>query len=123
MAIETCMSAMCMCSFGVAPSTLMVLPISRTLTSNKPAATIQDHIPFMNIMPFGMCTSPANPMVIAQLGAPAACIPLTTSPWIIGSPLVMIGNQPALSNSSMLMCNWAGVINITMPGEFTTMVG
>lgn len=123
MPIETCMSAMCMCSFGVAPSTLMVLPISRTLTSNKPAATIQDHIPFMNIMPFGMCTTPSNPMVAAALGIPQPCIPMAMSPWIIGSPLVMIGNQPALSNSSMLMCNWGGVINITMPGEFTTMVG
>lgn len=123
MPIETCMSAMCSCSFGVAPSTLMVLPVNKTLTSNKPAGTIQDHMPFVNIMPFGMCTSPANPMVIAELGAPAPCIPMTMSPWIIGEPLVMIGNQPSLSSSSMLMCNWAGVINISMPGEFKTMVG
>jgi hypothetical protein len=34
----------------------------------------------------------------------------------------MIGNMPALDNNCKLMCNWGGVIQITTPGEFTTMI-
>jgi hypothetical protein len=35
---------------------------------------------------------------------------------------VMIGNMPALSNSSTCMCTWGGVISITFPGQATTNV-
>ena len=45
-----------MCSFGMAPSSLVVLPSNRV-----PDANIMDHIPMVNIMPFGMCMSLANP--------------------------------------------------------------
>lgn len=128
MSIATCMSAMCKCSFGTAPSTFMAAPIHQSLTTSKPDANIQDHIPFLNIMPFGMCMSLANPMVAAATAAalgvltPMPCIPMTTSPWIIGAPTVMLTSQPMLDKNSMLMCNWAGVIQIQMPGEFTVMV-
>jgi hypothetical protein len=30
--------------------------------------------------------------------------------------------MPALNNTSKLMCNWAGVIQVVSPGQFTTMV-
>jgi len=110
-----------MCSFGMAPSTLNVLPTNRVLTS-MPIATIMDNIPMVNIMPFGMCTSAANPQVAAATAAafgvltPMPCIPVTTAPWIPGSPTALIANYPALNNSSKLMCNWGGVIQITNPG-------
>jgi hypothetical protein len=39
-----------------------------------------------------------------------------------GSPTVLVGNLPALNNSSKLMCNWGGVIQINVPGQVTTMV-
>ena len=55
-----CGGAMMMCSFGMAPSTLNVLPTNRVTTS-MPIATIMDNIPMVNIMPFGMCTSMSNP--------------------------------------------------------------
>ena len=61
MSMHVCSGAMLMCSFGVAPSTLTVLPVNRTMTGNMPAANIMDHIPMVNIMPFGMCISPTNP--------------------------------------------------------------
>lgn len=54
MGIHVCMGATLMCSFGVAPSSLVVLPQNRVLTSNVPAANIMDHIPIVNIPPFGM---------------------------------------------------------------------
>jgi hypothetical protein len=34
----------------------------------------------------------------------------------------MIGGMPALQNSSKLMCNWGGVIQILVPGQMTVMV-
>ena len=115
------------CSFGVAPSSLVVLPANRTLTGT-PAANIMDNKPIANIPPFGMCTSMANPMVASATAAalgvltPMPCIPVTTAPWIVGAPTVLIGNMPALNNSSKLMCNWGGVIQISVPGQFTVMI-
>jgi hypothetical protein len=127
MGMAICGGAMLQCSFGVAPSSLMVLPANRTLTS-MPIANIMDNKPMVNILPFGMCNSIANPMVAAATAAalgvltPMPCIPVTAAPWVVGAPTVMIGNMPALNNSAKLMCNWAGVIQITVPGQFTIMV-
>jgi hypothetical protein len=55
------MGAMLKCSFGAAPSTFVVLPVNRTLTQT-PDANIMDHVPLVNIMPFGPCSAPANPL-------------------------------------------------------------
>ena len=127
MGLQVCMGASLMCSFGAAPSSLVVLPAGRVLTQT-PAATIMDHVPMVNVLPFGMCSSLANPTVAAAtaaaLGAltPMPCVPMTTAPWIVGAPTLLIGDKPALNNSSTLMCNWGGVIQITMPGQTTVQV-
>jgi len=119
--------AMMTCSFGMAPSALNVLPLNRVL-AGTPAANIMDNKPMVNIPPFGMCMSIANPMVAAATAAamgvltPMPCIPMTMAPWVPGSPTVLIGNMPALNNTSKCMCNWGGVIQITFPGQVTTMV-
>jgi hypothetical protein len=87
-----------------------------------------DSAPMVNIMPFGMCNSMANPMVAAATAAalgvltPMPCIPNTVAPWVPGSPTVLIGNQPALNDSSTCMCAWGGVIKINVPGEFTVQI-
>jgi hypothetical protein len=125
---HVCMGAMMMCSFGVAPSSLVVLPVNKVMTSNVPAANIMDHIPMTNIMPFGMCMSPANPVVAAATAAalgvltPMPCIPATTAPWVPGAATVMLANMPALDNVSTLMCMWGGVITFTMAGQLTEMI-
>ena len=122
---QVCMGASLKCSFGMAPSSLVALPLNRVMTSNQPAANIMDHIPMLNIMPFGACQSMANPQVAAATAAamgaltPMPCIPVTTSPWAPGAPNVMIANQPALDTPSKLMCQWAGVIEIKMAGQTT----
>jgi hypothetical protein len=119
------MGAMMMCTFGVAPSSLVVLPINKVITSDMPAANIMDHIPMTNIMPFGMCMSPANPVVAAATAAalgvltPMPCIPATTAPWVPGAPTVLLANMPALDNVSQLMCMWGGVITFTFAGQVT----
>ena len=88
-----------------------------------PAATIMDNVPMKNIMPFGMCSSMANPTVAAATAAalgvltPMPCVPVIAAPWVPGSPTVLIANKPALNNSSKLMCNWGGVISINNPGQ------
>lgn len=128
MGMHVCMGAMLQCSFGAAPSTLLVLPVNRVITSNMPAANIMDHKPLVNILPFGVCSSMANPVVIAATAAklgvmtPMPCVPATPAPWLPGSPTVLLGSMPSLQNSSKLMCMWAGVIQVVVPGQFTEMI-
>jgi hypothetical protein len=127
MAMQTCMGAMMTCSMGATPSPLMPTP-KPVMTSNMVAANILDHIPIVNIMPFGVCKSPANPMVVAATAAalgvltPMPCIPVTPAPWLPGAPTVLLCGAPALNNSSKLMCVWAGVISFSSPGQFTHII-
>ncbi len=121
MALAVCAGALLQCSFGAAPSALTVLPANKVMTGT-PTATIMDHIPATNILPFGMCTAPTNPAVIAALGSPVPCVPVTPAPWVPGSPTVLIGNMPALNNTSKCLCTWAGVIQVASPGQTATMV-
>lgn len=122
---HVCNGAMLQCSMGAAPSSLVVLPANRVMTSSQPAATIMDNKPMANVMSFGMCMSPANPAVAAATAAalgvltPMPCVPNTTTPWTPGAATVLVANQPALDDTSQLMCMWAGVISISSPGQMT----
>ncbi|MCE3603125.1 DUF4280 domain-containing protein [Massilia sp. P8910] len=124
---QVCSGAMLTCSFGLAPGVLNVLPLSQVMTA-MPDASIMDNKPMVNVMPFGMCTSLANPLVAAATAAalgvlvPMPCIPLTTAPWVPGSPTVLLGGMPALNNASKLMCMAGGVIEISVPGQMTVAV-
>jgi len=121
------MVAMLQCSFGAAPSSLVVLPKNKTLTGT-PDANIMDNVPMVNIMPFAMCSSMANPTVAAAtaaaLGAltPMPCVPVIPAPWVPGAPTVLIGNMPALDNNCKLTCAYGGMIQITNPGQTTVMI-
>jgi hypothetical protein len=128
MAVQVVSGAALMCPFGLAPSTLTVLPTSMVSCSKMPAATIMDFAPMVNIAPFGMCTSLANPTVAAATAAalgvltPMPCVPVTT-PWTPGIPVVQYGKMPAIDNTCMCNCSWGGVITITFPGQTQTTVG
>jgi hypothetical protein len=128
MAMQVCMGANMMCSFGVAPSSLVVLPTNCVFTNQVPDANIMDHIPMVNIMPFGMCSSPSNPTVAAATTAalgvltPMPCIPATPAPWVPGAPTVLLGNQPTLDDTSQLVCTWGGQITFETAGEETVEV-
>jgi hypothetical protein len=119
------LGAQLQCTMGMAPSVLTVLPANKTMGSYVPAANIMDYKPLVNIMTFGMCQSPANPVVAAATTAamgvltPMPCVPNTVAPWTPGSPTVLIGNMPALNSTSMCACMWAGMISITNPGQTT----
>lgn len=87
-----------------------------------------DHVPMVNIMPFGMCMSPSNPTVASATAAamgvltPMPCIPNTPAPWTPGAATVLEANFPVLDNVSTLNCIWGGVITFVTPGEFNEMV-
>src|SRR5271165_6410462 len=126
MPMQVCMGATMMCTFGMAPSSLVVLPPPKmAMTNQMPDANIMDHIPMVNIMPFGMCTSLANPVVAAATAAalgvltPMPCIPATPAPWVTGAPTVLMGGMPTLDNVSQLVCIWGGQIQFSTPGEMT----
>lgn len=110
------------CTFGAAPSILNVLPTNRVM-EGTPGANIMDFIPILNIAPFGMCSAPTNPSVIATTAAalgvptPAPCIPVTVLPWVAGNPTVLLANFPILTDDSQLMCTWGGVITIKQAGQ------
>lgn len=121
-------TATTMCSFGAAPGVLNAIPMGVPVTiENKPAATIQDSKPFVNIPPFGVCMSLSNPatasLTAAALGVltPGPCTPITT-PWTPGSPTVMINGQPALTAASKCNCAYGGVISISFGGAVVTNV-
>ncbi|NUO51812.1 MAG: DUF4280 domain-containing protein [Polyangiaceae bacterium] len=109
------------CSMGSAPGTLTVLP-SGFEDDEKAIATILDHKPNVNIAPFGMCQSMANPQVASATAAaqgvltPQPCVPMTTTPWSPGATVVTINEIPALTDSSKCNCMWAGLIEITSSG-------
>lgn len=117
-----------MCSFGLAPGTLLAAPGCTTLLEGRPAATIMDNKPFLNITPFTLCTSLANPITAAQTSAalgvltPGTCTPVVPAPWVPGSPTVLIGTLPALTQASKCMCAYGGVISIAVPGPTKELV-
>jgi len=128
MPMQVVNGAQLQCSFGAAPSTLMVTPVKREKVANQFAANIMDHVPTVNIMPFGMCASLANPTTASATSAasgvltPTPCMPVVPAPWTPGAPSVLVANQPALNNPSKCMCTWQGVITIVSPGQATTQI-
>ena len=130
MPFHVCNGATLKCAGATPPGTgpLTVLPIHRMLTSNQPAANINDFVPLLNIPSFGACMLPSNPLVAAATTAalgvltPVPCIPVTTSPWVPGAITVILDGAPALDNISTLQCTMGGVITIALPGEMTEMI-
>lgn len=119
--------AVLQCSMGMSPSSLTVAPTGGVEGDAQPVATVMDFAPMMNVAPFGMCTSPANPQVAAATAAamgtltPQPCVPVIPSPWEPGASAADIGGLAALTEASKCMCQWAGVIAITAAGamDFT----
>lgn len=125
---QVSMGATLQCSFGMTPSTLVVLPVNRVRCEGPLAANIMDHVPLVNIMPFGMCTSQANPEVAAATAAafgtptPMPCVPATATPWTPGALTLLLGNQPSLDNVSTCQCIWGGVVTIADPATLETQI-
>jgi hypothetical protein len=120
---QVTMGATMMCSFGLAPSTLAVLP-AKQIFATPPSAAIADMAPAVNVPPFGACTSLANPTVASATAAalgvltPMPCMPVPAGPWTPGNPKVLLKGMPAVDVSCKLMCAWGGVVQVLVPGQF-----
>lgn len=120
--------ALLACSFGAAPSTLSVIPTNRLMCEGKPMANIADNVPMLNIAPFGLCMSIANPITAAQTAAalgvltPGTCTPMPVAPWAPGSTTTMVANMPALTNVSICNCAYGGVISVSVAQAFKSAV-
>jgi hypothetical protein len=114
-----------MCSFGMAPGSITVIPANRVTAANKPMANIMDNKPFVNIPLFGNCMSLANPttasLTAAALGVltPGPCTPATPAPWVPGAPTALVANAPALTAASTCNCIYGGVISVVVASAVT----
>lgn len=124
MAMPVVNTALCQCSFGVAPCPLVVPPAAKVMALNMPVAVTTDTL----LATFGMCQSPANPMVAAATAAalgvltPMPCLPVPAGVWTPGVPTVLVGGKPLLNNSSKLMCAYGGSISVIMTPAVTVAV-
>ena len=116
--------ALLSCTFGTAPGRLAAVSQQLCLAGGKPAAVIRDTGMNVQLTPFGMCTSLANPRVAAATAAalgvltPQPCMVMAAGTWIPTAPAVLISGTPCLTSDSQLMCaGGMGMITVTDPGQ------
>jgi uncharacterized protein DUF4280 len=111
------------CSHGTDHSNLH-LPRRPYSAQGEPLAHVRDNLPSANIPPFGMCRTLCNPMVLAATNAagqltPMPCVPPQFTKWQPGSACVFqeVGSMrvAALTDNSICVCQWTGVVTITDP--------
>lgn len=114
------------CSFGAAPSTLVVTPAKQVLVEGKPAATITDCAANTNVPPFGLCSSLANPAVASATAAaqgvltPQPCTPVLT-PWTPGVTMALAGGTPLANAACTTTCAFGGAVSMMNPGTTQTL--
>ncbi len=129
MSFCVCTGGVLGCSFGMTPAPFNALPAPRVLAGGCPAGTMTDMAPVVNIPPFGLCKSLANPTVAAATAAamgaltPMPCVPVPAGPWTDTAQKLTIGGQSAITNDSKLTCAWGGQITVQFAGQLTVMIG
>lgn len=122
MVLEVTDTAVCKCSFGLKPYSFTALP-KPAFEDGKIMGNIMDILfidPTLKMpirSPFGKCISPCNPKFLAQK-KPVDCEAVFTYPWIPGSPFAQIDGKPALTQTSILICqSYRGVVQFITPGD------
>ena len=111
------MGARLECNHGTTPSNLVVLPTRTVMLTGKFKANIGDCKPLINVLPFGLCKSPANPAVAAAMGTPQPCAP-ACSTWLVGHTTVWVQGEPALLTDDKAICPLgAGMITVKTSGQ------
>lgn len=97
------------CMVGTTPGTLKMSKDHGVFSGGTPLANANDHLPNVNIAPFGTCAI----KTAAASGVPQPCVPITPLAWQLTNPKYMIEGAPVLTDSSMCMCMCGGVIKFT----------
>ena len=124
-----CGRGLLQCSFGLTPTSFSALPTGRVTAGGMSVGVMTDMAPAVNIPPFGMCRSLANPTVAAAtaaaLGAltPTPCVPVPAGAWMGAAPTVSVGGQSVLTQDSKLACAWGGQITVQFAGQTGVTVG
>lgn len=121
-----CSGATMRCSMGTSLAKLTVLPSRTVFLTGQPMANISDHLPMMNLAPFGKCRSLGFPTTAAATAAhhghltPMPCMHNTPLPWRGGKNDYIVEGDPALLKSSTCQCMWGGTISIVDDGQNNT---
>lgn len=117
-----CQGAKLKCTQGDASSVFTVLPTKKVFIDGKPLAVISDTKPMVNVKPFGMCKSMANPTVAAATAANKGklkkmpCVPNTVGMWSEGISH-FTSDEMTPCNKSKCMCAFAGEISVQDVGH------
>ncbi len=114
--------AMLKCSYGQGGPVPLAVLRPEVTAGGQPVATVADAEPLVNIPSFGVCVSPTNPEMNPPLVMTPPCVPVVVGGWEPGSPSVLVGELPALTQASSCECSWAGVIQIVDAGQVGTSV-
>lgn len=107
---------MCRCSFGSCATALRVSP--RRTAEQRATPCVNDHIPVVNIQPFGLCASPQNPQVQASgHNRPMPCLPKPLACWSGANAAMLLDGAPALTIHSTLRCAYGGVITVVVDAK------
>lgn len=102
--------ALVKCAVGATPSAMTI--VGNVIAGEGMVGNISSAIPFVNVEGFSVCSI----LAAATAGAKTACVPAIES-WIPGVPTVLVGEEAALDQTSMLVCDEGGVITIEFPGQ------
>ena len=117
-----------MCTGGVAPSALNVLPIGRPMCTG-PAANIADVAPMVNVPPFGMCNMPSNPAVAAATAAalgvstPSAAAVAAATVGLAGELHMPKGMMLVMGMWSMMLASGTSPVMTLLVGSTTSELG
>lgn len=114
------------CSMGTSQAKLTVLPSRTVFLTGQPMANISDHLPMVNLTPFGRCRSLGFPATAKATAAnhghltPMPCMHYTPLPWRGGKNDYIVEGDPALLKSSTCQCMYGGTISIVDDGQKNT---
>lgn len=92
------------CSSGTIPLPIILAAPHGVTSKGRPLLNANDHIPVLNIPPFGICRNKPVP-------PPGnICIPVTPLAWQKGDLHFFVGGAPALTKDSCLTCMLGGTI-------------
>ena len=117
--------AVIMCTMGLGTGNFTATNQMVVRIGGKPAGTIADVAPMVNIGSCGMCTSLANPTVASATSAalgvltPMPCVPSPVGTWLC-PPCARVGGKPGLTRDGTLQCAYGGTIRIISAGQSGT---